>query len=288
MTGDSAAMTDATKNNQEPATRVSTQVEAGISGSADTHKTWNPDELGQLIAESKALALYVARHGDSFSNNDQKLYDELLIAIANIELTCSPEDWRSLMSAYAKVTAVTYQQRGVNGRTILDTQTKRLFTTRNRPTIIGVVLFICALILESLMRWSGGVSDVTKLTGFQMFIFSQISALSSLLVPAFWGGLGGCIFLTKRISDKLFEMAYEEARMRGDVTRIFLGAMLGVVIVVLFFPNFGEQAKLGEITLAPATAAFIAGLGVKPVYAAFESLSQELARRFQGSRSKTK
>ena len=89
--------------------------------------------------------------------------------------------------------------------------------------------------------------------------------------------------LAKRISDKLFEMAYEEARMRGDLTRVFLGAMLGVVVVVLFFPSFGEQVLFGESGWAPGMAAFIAGLGVKPVYAAFESLSEELARRFKGS-----
>ena len=71
--------------------------------------------------------------------------------------------------------------------------------------------------------------------------------------------------------------------MRGDLTRVFLGAMLGVVVVVLFFPSFGEEALLGESGWAPGMAAFIAGLGVKPVYAAFESLSEELARRFKGS-----
>ena len=169
-------MTDVTKNAQEPATQASIQID----------KTWNPVELEGLIAEAKALALYVARHGDSLPDNDQKLYGELLMAIANIELTRSSENWRSLMSAYAKVTAVTYQQRGVNGRTILDTQTKRLFTTRNLPTIIGIVLFFCALILESLMRWSGGVSDVSKLTDFQMFFYSK-----SVRFPPSWYLLSG-------------------------------------------------------------------------------------------------
>ena len=110
------------------------------------------------------------------------------------------------------------------------------------------------------------------------------TTLSNLLSPALWGGLGACIFLTKRISDKLFELAYEESRMRGDVTRIFLGSMLGVVAVVLIFPDFTERVVLGEASLGPATVAFVAGLGVKPVYAAFESLSEELARRFSGKR----
>ena len=92
-----------------------------------------------------------------------------------------------------------------------------------------------------------------------------ISALYEFVAPAIWGGIGACVFLMKRLSDKLFEMAYEESRLRGDVTRIVLGAMLGVVVVVLFFPDFGEQIQLGDAGIAPVTAAFVAGLGVKPV-----------------------
>ena len=192
------------------------------------------------------------------------------------------------MSAYAKLTAVTYETRGVNGRTILDTQTenpvrRRWLASRNRPMVIGVAFFIFALIFEVSMRWSGGVSDSAALTGIRALLYLVVNTLSSILVPALWGGIGACIFLAKRISDKLFDMAYEESRMRGGIIRIFLGSMLGVVTVVLIFPDFSEQIVLGDLNLAPAMVAFIAGLGVKPVYAGFESLSEELARRFKGS-----
>ena len=86
----------------------------------------------------------------------------------------------------------------------------------------------------------------------------------------------------KRLSDKLFEMAYEEARLRGDVTRIFLGAMFGVVVVCCDVSRLRGEVLVGEINLMPATAAFIAGLGVKPVYAGFEALSEGLASRLKG------
>ena len=196
------------------------------------------------------------------------------------------------MATYSEVTAVTYRERGVNGRTLLDTQVeipinsrKWPLAPRNLPTVIGAVLFVVAMTLEVLKGWSGGVSDPSTLTGIKAFCFPLIVTLSTFLVPAVWGGIGACVFLMKRLSDKLFEMAYEESRVRGHVTRIFLGAMLGVVVVVLFFPSFGQQIQLGEVNLGPATAAFIAGLGVKPVYAGFESLSEELARRFKGSKA---
>ena len=247
-------------------------------------------DLDDLIAEARALALYVSRHGDALSDDKDKLHENLLVAIRTVIDEPSTKGWQDLMAAYAKVTAVTYKERGVNGRTILDTNLApntsfwRSGSPKDRPIRIGVLFFVLALLLELLMNWSGGVSDATTLGWIVSLGYLIGTTLSDILSPALWGGLGACIFLTKRISDKLFELAYEESRMRGDVTRIFLGSMLGVVAVALMFPDFTERVVLGEASLGPATVAFVAGLGVKPVYAAFELLSEELARRFSGKR----
>lgn len=111
----------------------------------------------------------------------------------------------------------------------------------------------------------------------------MLVTFTTFLVPAVWGGIGACVFLLKRLSDKLFELAYEKSRQCGAVTRIILGAMLGVIVVVVFYPDFDEEIRLGQINLGHRSAAFIAGLGVKPVYAAFETLTEELARRFRGN-----
>ena len=254
-------------------------------------ETWNCEEANRLLEEANALVLYVSRYGDSLpagSDEKQDPHKNLLNAITEFQKTRSPGDWEKLMSAYAALTAVTYKERGINGRTILDTQAgkfelRQLFSSRYRSMTIGVIFFVLALPLEVFTRWSSGVSDAAELNGFLAWVFPIVNILSSFLLPALWGGIGACIFLAKRISDKLFDMAYEEARMRGGMIRVFLGSMLGVVTVVLFFPDFREQMVLGELTLAPAMVAFIAGLGVKPVYAAFETISEELARRFKGS-----
>ena len=246
------------------------------------------EEADRLLEEASALAFYVSRYGDSLPEEKQELHENLLKAITDFKETPSPDTWGNLMSVYAKLTAVTYKERGVNGRTILDTidgkfELRRLLSSRFRPMAIGVIFFICALTFEVLMNRTTGVSDEAASAGLQTWFSLIIRSLSSFLVPALWGGIGACIFLAKRISDKLFDMAFEEARMRGGVIRIFLGSMLGVVTVTLCFPDFSKQMISGELTLAPAMVAFIAGLGVKPVYAAFESLSEELARRFRGS-----
>ena len=251
---------------------------------------WNCEDVDRLVEEAKALALHVSRHGNSLPEGKHEPHEKLLEAIAGITSCRSAENWQELMSAYAKLTALTYKERGVNGRTILDTQAEkfklgRLFSARNRAMGIGVIFFLSALLCEVSMRWSGKVSDEAALSGFRAVVFLIVDALSGFLVPALWGGIGSCIFLAKRTSDKLFDMAYEEARMRGGIIRIFLGSMLGAVTVAFAFPDFSERVVLGELILAPAMVAFIVGLGVKPVYGAFESLSEELARRFKGSRA---
>ena len=274
---------DANEDNDGPPV-----VPGQTAGTAEPSSGQTCKELGELVAEAKALALYVSRHGDVLPKEHAELHGKLLTAISKAVESKSTDSWQALMAAYAKVTAVTYAQGGVNGRTILDTKSAgtiklwQLLSPRNRPIVIGFVFFCLALMLEALIHWSGGLSDVADLGGWKSFWHMVGTTLSNLLSPALWGGLGACIFLTKRISDKLFELAYEESRMRGDVTRIFLGSMLGVVVVVLIFPDFSERVAVGEASLGPATVAFVAGLGVKPVYAAFETLSEELARRFSG------
>ena len=272
----------------ERTTRGKTEVDTG--GPAQ-----NQAALDNLIEEADALALYVAQHGDSLLGEDNekglKLHQELLEAVNTARKSRSGNDWKRLMTAYAKTSAVTYKERGVNGRTILDTRRKMrgwrgLRATRNVPIVWGVVFFVLALVLEALMGWSGRISDPTKLNGIKGF-YALTGTLSPFLVPAAWGAIGACVSLAKRVSTKLFEMAYEEARMRGIPTRIFLGAMLGVAVVVLLFPDFDEQIQVGDANLGPAIAAFVTGLFVKPVYAAFESLSEGLAGRFRGSKAQT-
>ena len=278
--------TNVTPENQGDGCSDRGQPRAMCPGSADA--TWDSEALDSLLSEANALALYIARHGDRIFAGDAELqdtpYNDLLAAIAGVTASRSASDWQSLMTTYARVTAITYEKRGVNGRTILDTGNVRTgargssrwaqilgwFASkrRYRPVTIGVILFAMALTVEVAMNPTVGDSnsDTAKL----------ISALAPLLIPALWGGIGACTFLMKRLSDKLFELSYEESRQRGDVVRIVLGAVLGVVAIQLFteFSGTADDARLPIMMTA-----FIAGLGVKPVYAAFEALSDGLARR---------
>ena len=44
--------------------------------------SWNTEELDRLLAEANALALYIARHGDSLGEDKDGLYAKLLQAIS--------------------------------------------------------------------------------------------------------------------------------------------------------------------------------------------------------------
>lgn len=251
--------------------------------------------INELLVEANEMAKYISRHGDVLGSNSVALQNKLLSAIKNLSCVQNATNWVELHVAYSAVTAVTYSKDGVNGKTILDTartpagwKPYLFLSRRHRPIGVGILLFLTAMILEIITYWAGQKPNVTSAlpVSLDKNLFLLTSPLLSFLLPAVWGGIGACIFLMKRISDKLFAQSYESEKVRGDMTRVFLGAMLGVIVVVVMFPNFNEAIKVGNFTFGPAVAAFVAGLGVKPIYAAFESLSEELAARFNRNKDK--
>ena len=199
------------------------------------------------------------------------------------------------MATYAKMSAVTYEKKGVNGRTILDTcddrpeamlpgdgdrsegwwkrRFRQVSTRRFRPVGVGLLLLLAALGMEVVMN--------PAIVSEDNLWARMTTALAPLLFPALWGGIGACTFLMKRLSDKLFELSYEESRQRGELVRVVLGAVIGVVATQLFTEFSSDTSRLPVMTTA-----FVAGLGVKPVYAAFESLIEGLAQRLGPGRDR--
>ena len=187
-----------------PKTAINTVPDPSISvppsTSTDGEADWDPMDLDALLVEAKAVALYVARHGDrllvSEGGADTAEYCQLLSAIAGATATPSASTWQDLMAAYARITAVTYDKREVNGRTILDTLnappggdlSKSDWIThrwtgvqRYRPVFIGLCLFGLALFCEATLSEdgaNGGAADGR--------VEELIRNLSHLLVPALW------------------------------------------------------------------------------------------------------
>ena len=297
------------------------QAGEGASGSNENDNapgTWQQLNGDALLEESNALALYVGRHGDGLVEDVDGATDDpyraLLAAIAEATSSPSASSWKTLMQAYSRVSTVTYGKRGVNGRSVLDTANVRRSRIRSlswwrewweglqryRPLGIGLIFFLIALAVHAVPHFSGQNAGG--------FLVRLTHALTPLLIPALWGGIGACTFLAKHLSNKLSQQAYERARQQGDVVRVFLGAMIGVFAVVAFtdfemtsIPMATDPAATGAIAAdsiatnsvaADATAAapiamgtiviaFVAGLAVKPIYAGIEALANALASRLR-------
>lgn len=248
------------------------------------------DGRADFLNETKALACYVSRRGnilgDAKGQGRMASFQSLQDAITAVEVDGQPDDWKNLIIAYSNVTAFTYADYEVNGRTILDTISEsdqgksvnrlsgvlqKISKPRYIPLLIGFLLLFGVLIYEGLLLHLESTypnSDIF-MSKFKLY-----------LVPAVWGALGACVFLTKRISDKLSDYSFDQQRVRGIGTRIFLGAMLGTVVVgLMYYSSKSGGNALDGIT--PYLVAFLAGLGTKPVYAAIEGVVEGLASRIR-------
>jgi len=214
-----------------------------------------------LIAEAEALVHYVAGHGtvDTNGADGAERMKELAeaVEVANAEARPEPieERWTRLVVAYERLARVTYAWCAVNGRTVLNTQGRlacdgrsgwlRFFPRVKKRTMVVVVGLLLAVlgigleVLVELSRVSGGT-----LANSEEFK-AALKAVGHFAMPAAWGGLGACVFLAKRMSDKLYRMQYEEARTRGYATRIFLGSTIGVVTASIAFPERNYSPDLG-------------------------------------------
>ena len=136
----------------------------------------------ELLAECKALILYVARHGNVLGTDKaiQDAYDSLVDAVRD-------RDWPKLKKNYALVTSQTNAAKGINGRSVLDTLTfgsrpdepgkakwkkclrwlnpcnwAEAFHGPRRPMAIGLICFAAALALQAAVGWAGRVSDPVR------------------------------------------------------------------------------------------------------------------------------
>ena len=102
-----------------------------------------------------------------------------------------------------------------------------------------------------------------------------------MLVPAVWGAVGACVYMLKRISDKLGKLAYEQFRQLGNEASILLGVILAVVMVDIIISTQSQFIAADDVNMGPMVLAFAIGLSIKPIYAAFEIMLKGGTERFQ-------
>ena len=186
-----------------------------------------------------------------------------------------------ILTYYSKLTAITFVDK-VNGRTL-----------RNATAVAwhigwiifwGVFFMLLAASTETVPLW---FKENTAETEFSKFIYNlHRYNILTYFSPFFWGGLGACVYLMKTLTDKAASHTFDSRKLQGYGARIFLGAIFGVLIVNVFLgpDTFADGA---DLNLTPSAVAFLCGLGVKVIYAAFEKTVNALHHRisvFGGSR----
>ena len=155
---------------------------------------------------------------------------------------------------------------------------------------IGLIFFVLALALQAAMGWAGRVNDPAAEMGESgqglLISYWLIRDLAPLVLAGLWGGIGSCIFLMKKLSDRLSKMTYEKSRQKGDLARIFVGAFLGIAVVELIMDDLGDAIMVGDVNLTPNLAALAAGVATKTVYAILETVIEGIASRVSGKANK--
>lgn len=217
------------------------------------------------LLEVKALVRFATERGIDAETPAIPLLVESLVNLHDPEIDAATRRKLDLEIAnqYKQLCAHTYKELGVNGRTIVDSA-KRSDAAVGQAGLFLIVFLGLALVPDGASLVMSNADPA----------FAYLESLK-ILSPFFWGGVGGSVFLLKTLSEIAGNSRFDTRRYEGIGTRVFLGAIIGFTVVQLFnVSDFlileiepGKTFQFGENGLA-----FLAGLGVKAVYGAFETI----------------
>ena len=223
------------------------------------------------IEQVDALVQYAAERG---LNTTDDVVVKLYGALADYK-TASDDSARKstgmeLIRYYSTLTKLTYDKDRINGKTLMSTRNsdKEVLIVIS----IGLAFFILASLNGIIGLWSGATAgDDTASQAVPLYRYAL-----SYLSPFFWGGLGACVFIAKRVADETADLRFDYERFKGVAVRIFLGAVLGGLAASIVDIN---AFALTGLTLKASAVAFIAGLGYKVVYGSFEKAVEAIAEK---------
>ena len=238
--------------------------------------------VGCFVDPKEAIALSNYA-GDRGLDPDGELSTNIHNAIAARDTAESQESWLKanvdLVRAYTRLRTVTAPN-NVTGRTVIDSHEYLLRHTAAEWSF-GLICLAGAIATEILgihysIEWTNALAVSGESAGSS--IYTLYSTALVYLLPFFWGGVGSFIYLIRRLSEYAANRQFSSARLRGSLPRLVLGSVLGGVvanvygeqanaIVAVAIPDLSTTGGLGASALA-----FIAGLGVKAVYGAFQAI----------------
>jgi len=182
---------------------------------------------------------------------------------------------------YSALTALTAKS-NVNGRTLHEA--RRVGRYLSKIVVLGLVSLFLGVCVETLPLFANTLAAGDGSVARALLAPIANNALM-YLNPFFWGAVGSCVFLMKRLSDLAAAGSFDSRQLQGQSARIFLGAAFAG-IVVNGFGLHGVPEVAGAptqmINLTSAGVAFLCGLGVKVIYGAFERIVEAAYQRIVG------
>lgn len=224
------------------------------------------------IEQVKALIRYAAERGIGIDDDILvNLYRSLREYQAASDFQARTDAATALIKHYTALAKLTYDANRINGKTLLGTA--RSNKEASVILVIGAVFFAFASLNGILGLWPGDQAPAGT-EGDTAAPLSIFRYALMYLTPFFWGGLGACVFIAKRIADETAELRFDYERYKGVAVRIFLGAVLGGLAVSIY--DVGTFSDTG-FKLQASGLAFLAGLGYKVVYGSFEKAIEVIA-----------
>lgn len=238
-----------------------------------TNKHNNPvkESLSPIIpiTQVRSLIAYVLEH----SLSDSQTINDLESAVHDLK-SAEDEDARlaarmKINNGYSALTKTTYP---VTGFTLEDT--KYIWSYSWKIILLAVFFFSFAIASDVSALYFGDVA-VPDEAGWESRIYFINSYLLPLITPLFWGGLGACVYLLKKMSDHAQDLTFDSRLLRGEYLRISIGALLGSIIHHIYDPTvfvISTEDINGNIL------AFLTGVGVKVVYGGLEKTIDSLGK----------
>ena len=240
-------------------------------GNVKEIEPFNIDEIIQLIKYASDNGVgedITGELNDSVNQYRREKKEEGSNNLPSAQATIPPE--QNILKLYTQLCLKTLP---VNGKTLIDTQTK---ATRNSIKLIiwTATLFVLVSINEIFEIYfrETNIPDSGAwfwLSEFQRYVLDFLS-------PFFWGALGSCIYLLKTINDKISTNTFDASKLPGWGARVWLGAILGAIIMYLYDTE-GFTSK--ELNLDANAVAFLVGMGVKVVYGAIEKTVESFSEK---------
>ncbi len=224
------------------------------------------EHAGQIIniPEVEALIQYASEKGIAA---DDRLLANLLEDVTKFRENSKLQDAQSLLENYAKLCRLTEP---VSGRNIIGV--KNLSQETRKFNISSLAIFLISISLLATGLWV--IDETPADDGYLGVPIDVIQHCLPFATPFFWGALGSCVYILKRINDEAAALAFDPVMFKGWITRVLLGAILGGSITYVIDPEVTEAVKVSTTALA-----FLAGLGTKAVYGGLEKIIQLLVEK---------